>query len=131
MPKPRVNIPTNPGELLILAAAIFAKHQALGANSPLKNLAETAVAGPTIAPTTDHQNEAENLKRQMEEEYRERDKFLGAIQEWVRLSRDLLLPLNAKNVKALGQWGFTVDDTPKVKPATAAEAKKGGNAAQG
>jgi len=33
--KPRVNIPTNPAQKLDLAARVYAKHTADGANSPL------------------------------------------------------------------------------------------------
>ena len=84
---------------------------------------------PTIDPAVAQQAEAEGLARATEEAYRERDKFVGPIQEWVRLSRNLLLPLNARNPKALGQWGFTVDDTARAAPTTKPKTKGAGPAA--
>jgi hypothetical protein len=63
MAKPRVDIPrSNPTERLRLAAAILAKHTALAAASPLKDLSWTTV-GPTVATATAFDASAKQLEK--------------------------------------------------------------------
>jgi len=47
----------------------------------------------------------------MEEAYREHDIYLPAIEEAVKVSRNLLKAYNQKNPKRLGEWGFKVADS--------------------
>jgi len=115
----RIELPHNPKDVMNLATDIFAKHQDDGESSPLLNLdgIDWAVIGPTIPTAQNLHKQAENLKRQMEEAYRERDIYLTAIEEAVKASRNLLKAHNQKNPKRLGEWGFDVaDSTPVPKP---------------
>lgn len=111
--KPRVNIPTNPGQKLDLAARIYAKHTADGANSPLNALKTHtwAVNGPEVANAITLNQQAEDLQRQTDLAYRKRDLLLAEIDESIKASRDLLLGVNRDNPKELNEWGFDVSDT--------------------
>ena len=51
----------------------------------------------------------------MEEAYRNRDALLAPIDDIVRGSSAYLKGKYSKNPKKLGDWGYPVDDTPKVK----------------
>jgi len=112
----RIAIPTNVGELLHLASLIFAKHQADGANSPLHALTEDHwdEYGPKIQEALAKHREAEEYTRKAEQAYRDRDRLVGDLDGLVKRSRDLLKAIFKKMPKKLGEWGFEVNDTPKV-----------------
>lgn len=122
--KARVVIPSNPADLLALAKSISDKHIADAANSPLNALVDNkwSVSQPYVAPAIAKHAEAELYKKKMEEAYKERDKHIDEITESVKASRDVLMGINKKNAKVLGQWGFVVNDTPVASKA--AKAKK-------
>ncbi len=109
----RIVISNSAGELLNLAAKVYAKHQADGAASPLTNLdgIQWNVVGPTIETALSKHQQAESSKSQMELAYRERDRYTPQILEAVKASRNLLKALNPKNPKRLSEWGFQVDDS--------------------
>ncbi|HET7733551.1 MAG TPA: hypothetical protein VFK73_06900 [Paludibacter sp.] len=113
--KPRVSIPTNPAQKLDLAARIYAKHLAEGANSTLNALQSHnwTVNGPEVANAISLNQQAEDLQRQTDLAYRKRDLLLAEIDESIKSSRDLLLSLNRDNPKELNQWGFDVSDTAR------------------
>jgi hypothetical protein len=115
--KGRIDIPQNVEKNLTLAQKVFDKHLADGNASLLNNLDEMdwGVTGTKIAECLKKHQEAEDYKRKMEEAYRERDLNLPEIQEILRASKSLLKASFPKNPKKLGEWGFMVDDTPKVK----------------
>jgi hypothetical protein len=114
MRKPRVGIPINVQEILELAEIIKNKHQADGQLSPLNSLTEHnwATIGPRLEDCVQHHLKAEELKRQMELAYRERDAMLKPISETVKASRDLLMGVYRSSPKKLGEWGFMVSDNP-------------------
>lgn len=114
MRKPRVGIPINVQESLKLADIIKKKHLADGEQSPLNSLLDHswAVAGPQLETCLQHHLRAEELRRQMELAYRERDALLKPISETVRASRDLLMGVYRSTPKRLGEWGFNVSDRP-------------------
>ena len=114
MRKPRVGIPINVQESLELADIIKKKHLADGEQSPLNSLLDHSwtVAGPQLETCLQHHLRAEELKRQMELAYRERDALLKPISETVRASRDLLMGIYRSSPKRLGEWGFSVSDRP-------------------
>ena len=118
----RITVSRKPEELLALAANVYGKHQIDGAASPLSNLdgCDWSVVGPTIGPALAKHREAESLKGQMEQAYRERDLLIPAIDEAVKASRTLLKALNQKNPKRLAEWGFDVDDSAPVAKAAKA-----------
>jgi len=112
----RVNIPKNTEELLDLAAKVYQKHTDLAAASPLNTMVSHKWAdnGPNVEPCLQLHKKAEELKRQAEEAYRQRDLMLNDISESVKASRDLLLGVYRETPKALGEYGFEVDDTVRA-----------------
>ena len=114
-----VTIKRNPGQLLKLGGEIYAKHLLDGAESPLKSLVDNNwdVTGPKIALCLQNHQMAEELKRQMELAYKERDKVLVEIEEIVRNSAALLKGIYRNTPKKLNDWGFEVIDTATVKKA--------------
>lgn len=115
--KGRVEIPRNLEEHLDLAQTVYDKHLADGDASLLKNLADYdwAIVGPKIDACLAKHKEAEDFKRKMDEAYKERDLIFPEIDEAVRASKAMLKGIFTKNPKKLGDWGFTVEDTPKAK----------------
>lgn len=115
--KGRVDIPRNIEENLTLAKKVFAKHLLDANTSLLTNIEglDWNEIGPKIEVCLEKHLEAEEFKRKMEENYRDRDNILPEIQEILRASKSLLKASFPKNPKKMGEWGFTVDDTPKQK----------------
>ncbi len=115
----RVDIPKNPKELLTLGSSIFEKHQADGASSPLRLLADYSWdnEGPKLTLADAKNNEAEKYKKLMETAYRERDLLMADTTYIIRATRDLLTGINSENMKRLAEWGFSVEasDAPKAK----------------
>lgn len=126
MRKPRVGIPINVQESLELAEIIKNKHLADGEQSPLNALLENSwtVVGPQLEVCVQHHLKAEELKRQMDLAYRERDTLLKPISETVRASRDLLMGVYRSSPKRLGEWGFSVSDKPSRTRRKATVAKE-------
>ena len=112
-----VAIKRNPGQLLQIGGTIYSKHQADGATSPLKSLVDNNwdVTGPKIAPCLQNHLKAEELKRQMELAYQERDKVLAELEEIVRSSAALLKSIYRNTPRKLGEWGFDVSETVATK----------------
>ena len=112
----RVNIPKNAEELLDLAGSVYKKHTDLATASPLSAMVSHKWAdnGPKVAPCLQLHKQAEELKRQAEEAYRQRDLMLGGITESVKASRDLLLGVYRETPKTLGEYGFEVDDSARA-----------------
>ena len=61
---------------------------------------------------------SEAAARLAENEYELRDKDLPVIIDLVARSRNILANINSKNPRALGEWGYTVDDTPRPPKAS-------------
>ncbi|HMN88640.1 MAG TPA: hypothetical protein PKD70_09980 [Saprospiraceae bacterium] len=112
----RIIIPTNVGELLQLAGRIYARHQADGSNSPLHAITDDNwnEYGPKIKEAMAKHNEAEEYARRAEQAYRERDAIIKGLDNLVKRSRDLLKAIFKKTPKKLGEWGFEVNDTPRL-----------------
>jgi hypothetical protein len=113
----RIEISANVTDGLELAKMVYNKHQADGDKSILKELdgLDWAVIGPRIDPCLATHKEAEALSKKAEDLYLQRDADMGPIMEIVRASKNILKGKFTKNPKALGDWGYTVDDTPKPK----------------
>lgn len=112
--KPRIVIPRNAEDLLKLAQSIQAKDAELGSKSPLAVLEWAKKIDQVQAALAAH-NQAESLRRQMEAAYEQRDNLLDDINEWVRQSRDVLTGIYRQEMQKLGDFGFTVDATPRTK----------------
>ena len=80
--KGRVNIPQNIEENLTLAKKVYEKHLLDGQNSIIKNIDGMSwdESGKKIDKCLEKHLEAEELKRKMEEAYRERYNMLPEIQ---------------------------------------------------
>jgi len=114
--KARVDIPKSVVDELGLAARIYAKHVADAEKSVLKSLLNHNwdTNGPEVANAQALHQQAEELKRQSDLAYRQRDLLLAEIDNSVKATRDLLLGVYRDNPKELSQWGFDVSDTPKA-----------------
>ena len=114
--KGRVVLSRNPKENLDLAKVIFDKHNALGTASPLLLIEgiDWSVTGPKIVPTLGANAKAEDLKKQMEEQYALRDLSLPEIVKVMKMSIAFLKTSFGDNPKKLGDWGVNVDDSPKA-----------------
>ncbi|OYU64690.1 MAG: hypothetical protein CFE22_17440 [Cytophagaceae bacterium BCCC1] len=128
MRKPRVGIPINVQEILELAEIIKNKHLTDGQLSPLNSLTEHnwSTMGPRLEVCVQHHLKAEELRRQMELAYRERDAMLKPISETVKASRDLLMGVYRSSPKKLGEWGFMVSDNPSKSGRKASGASEKG-----
>ena len=119
----RIEIPSNPDDLIALGKKLKDKHIALGDDSPIKALKDIAQF-PAKLTTAETKNElSKQLYRDAERATQDRDLPLGhvgqlreqTVRYWVTSARDVLLGLNKGNEQALGDWGFTVDTSPPVK----------------
>ena len=61
------------------------------------------------------QSAADLSRRRARHEYRARDAAMPDVTQALRDARDLLLVANRDNPKALGDFGFVVDDSPQAK----------------
>ncbi len=113
----RIVYPVNVPRLIALASQVYEKHTEDGAASLLNALTDKKWedVGPDIAAAKALHDEAVALRMQSEAKYAERDKLLKPVQEILRASASYLKALHRGNAKALGDWGFTVDDTPQKK----------------
>jgi len=73
----RINIPSNPGDLIVLAKAINAKHIALGAASPLNGIDGIAGFGAQVTAADTNNQQADLLYKQAETATEARDNALG------------------------------------------------------
>lgn len=107
----RIDLPTNPVELIELAKKVKDKHLLDGTNSPL-NVISTEVDWSALDGSLDKckalGEKAQELSRQVEQLYEERDLLLRPVNEAVKKSRNLLKNAYPSNPKKLGEWGFQV-----------------------
>lgn len=104
--------------MLELAKKVSDKHIADGLNSPLKGMVDFnwSVSQPFIAAALAKDEEAASFRKKAEEAIGERDKNIDQIKNSLKASRDVLLGLNKKNAKVLGQWGFAVSESISAAP---------------
>ena len=128
-PKPRIPLPGNkdPKGVLDLAADIIKKHQADGAASVIRGelKADIDAAAASVAEGLDWHAQALEMKRKLEDLYEKRDNI---VDEWVPLNQRVSKSLQgeyAKNLRRMGDHGFTVDDTPRPPKADSAKGKGG------
>lgn len=117
MSVPRITISRNVQEVLELAEMIYRKHQELGKNSPLNTL-DWTTQGPKVATALAAHRRAEELKRQAERAYEERDAMLKSIDEIVKQTRDVLKGVYRNEPKKLGEFGFDVINSVRPKKET-------------
>ena len=112
--KPRVVIPTNPGELIKLTGAVYTRHVADGAKSPLLILESPTweEVGPDVQKVVQTQIRIEALEKELKALYGERDPHLASFADLDRRSRDTLLAKYAANPAKIGEHGFDVIASP-------------------
>lgn len=113
---PRIPIPRDPEGLLALGKLVKDKHEQLGAQSPLAAMEDfnwTQVA-PKLASASGLQERISQMERDLELLYQQRNNLLPEIKGALISSRNTLKGAYAKNLKKLGDFGFTVDHTPKA-----------------
>ena len=117
MAKARVEIPINPGEVIGLSVKIGAAHKSLGDGSPLSILKWDAVT-PMITEADELDDKIGSLNRELEKLTQRRKNLIegpGGLGDFVRQSRDVLSGVYRNEMKRLGDFGFDVNDSPKVK----------------
>ena len=114
---PRINVPSNPDELIALAKGIVAKHKADGASSPLSALNMADMEAKTTAADTQNQTAAQ-LYRDAEKANQLRDNALGTksptdgtVLNYVRSVRDVLGGIYKGKEQKLGDWQFDVSQS--------------------
>ena len=124
-PTVRVNIPSNAQELIILMRKVLARHAADGAKSPLNAInVKDFAAKVTTAETAN--NLAQKLRHESETANEERNLALGIANGQISSTngtalyylkgvREILLGVYKGREHKLGDWGFNVDTSPKVK----------------
>ncbi len=124
----RINIPTNPDDLIALAKGIVTKHKADAAGSPLSALNMAELETLVTAADTQNQNAAK-LYRDAETATQNRNNALGTdnpvkgtVMNYVRSVRDILGGIYKGNEQKLGDWSFDVNQSAttnaKTTPAT-------------
>lgn len=105
----KIVVPTNPKKLLELSQKILDKHVAEGEASPLNPVISENIQ-QTVSEGLQLNIQAEELEKQKEKAYEERDAKVKEASKMVRRSRDLLKSIYSDNLKQLGDYGFTVND---------------------
>lgn len=119
----RVKIPKKPDEMLTLVGDIIIRENANPAESNLSPAEIVELTGYRDAGRTAN-NLQKELSRQAEEQTGIRNNALGlgdgqkvdvpgSAMYLITKLRDILLAKNKTNPKALGNWGFEVDDSPQ------------------
>ena len=108
----RVKIPTDPSERIKLAKAISAKHDDLGAASPLTDMEDEADYASALTSADAQDTIADRARKESETATGERNRHMPAVDGGVRARRDVLLGKYRSNPKKLTEFGFEVDDSP-------------------
>ena len=104
----KIVIPSNPKELLELAKKIYQKHESDGDSSLLKPLNWDEI-GAKINEGLQLHEKAEELQREMEKAYENRDIIIEEVEDKIKRSRDLLKGIHRDDLKKLGDYGFEVN----------------------
>lgn len=121
--KVKVVIPENPDEYLILIKTVITKEESLAPNGTLSAAELTEFTALSVTAFNANKQKKE-LEKLAEEKTRERDNAFGRAEGqgvdtpnttdfFITQLRDLLLAKNKTNPKALGAWGFEVNDASK------------------
>ena len=109
---PRIS---EPAALLKLSGAVYDKHVKDGTTSPLRGEVadKWATTGPKLAGAATKQARIEELERELELLYQDRNLVLTEAEPIVKQSRDLLIGFyGVAKARNLGDHGFVVNDTP-------------------
>ena len=112
----RIEIPTDPTEIITLAKAIHETHVALAGDSPLGGIQWEQIA-PNLTQARTFDQDTDRLPKESQQSREKRDNFVPEISDLVRSARDILSGTYRRELRKLEDFGFSVDDTPKSKPA--------------
>lgn len=106
----RVDIPTGAKDIIDLGKTFYGKHVADGDKSPLNLFEEVNwnALGPTLDQCAEKHKRAEELMRQAELLYQERDLLVKPVEEGLKKSRNFLKNLYQSNPRKLGEYGLDV-----------------------
>lgn len=115
--KPRIPLPNkkDPKGVLDLAAAILKKHTTDGAASVIRGSLQVDfdASSAKIAQGLSYHDQAKAMEKALENLYEKRDNIVA---EFVPLNQRVSKSLQSeysKNLRQMGDHGFTVDDTPR------------------
>lgn len=108
----RINIPTDPTEIITLAKAIHDQHVELAANSPLGAIKWDKIS-PLITQAKGPDDDADRLRKESDQSREKRDNLVPSVTDLVRSARDILSDTYRSELRRLEDFGFGVDDTPK------------------
>lgn len=115
MPKQiRVKMSTSAEAIINLAQMVIQKHKELGSESPLKVL-DWDKQAENITKAEQLHKQAKEYERLAEQMHEQRNVLVNELNELLKQSRDLLKALYRNEPRKLGEFGFTVDDTPRRK----------------
>lgn len=125
MKKLRVPIPANrPKELLDLATKVLNKHLSDAQATKLSTL-DWQRLQPAIEKAAQLQQEADTYRTLAQQRIQDRDLAMADVTETVRNVRDILTGSFKKDMKKLGNWGFTViEDVARKRVAEDTEVEK-------
>ena len=109
----RVPLPSDPSESIALLKKVKKKHDELDTASPLAGLKWGEIS-PALASADEKDALSDDLRKQAEKATEARDAKMPVVTETLRSARDVLLGLNRDNPRVLGDYGFTVDDSPRA-----------------
>jgi hypothetical protein len=110
----RVKISKNLESMLSLAELVAKKHLELGATSPLKPL-DWDTQAENVAKALELHKQAKEYQRLAEQAHEQRNTLVVPLEDLLKQSRDLLKALYRTEPKKLGEFGFTVDESPRKK----------------
>lgn len=121
--KGRVALSRNARVMLLLAQKMYDKHQDLGSTSPLNTIDEPDIneVFGSVAEVLAIHDQAEQLARESEKLYRDRDARMQPINRLLKQSIQLLKAVYANNPKRLSDWGINIDDSQPAKSGKSGE----------
>jgi hypothetical protein len=106
----KYKIPREPYKIGALGESILAKHTADGASSIISVLVKDDVK-VSVANLKELTKRAEELRRQGEEAYAQRDQEAKKVEQFLRSVRDVVNASFPDEPKKLTEYGFEVDET--------------------
>ena len=108
----RMPIPDDPSEAIRLLTTVREKHTELGTASPLAGL-EWGRIDAALGSAQANDALSDKCYRDAEKATKERNLQMPLVNEALRSARDVLLGTFRSNPKKAGDFGFTVNDSPR------------------
>src|SRR2546430_14602828 len=108
----RIPIPEDPSDTIRLMRTVSDKHTELAAASPLGGL-EWDKISPALDSAETQDALSDRCYRDAEKATKERNLQMPVVNEALRAARDVLLGVYRSNPNKAGDFGFTVNDSPR------------------